>query len=353
MPRRFHYVDLLRGLSALAVLVCHYRWFFARGVGDWRADAPLPLYSFLWPLYEHGGLAVQMFWVLSGFVFTVAYGAKGVTARAFWVHRVARLYPLHLLTLLVMAALETFSLYHFGHWTIEPNNDLPHFALHLFFASNWFTMEPSFNGPIWSVSVEVLIYFAFLLYMARAGLNLLAAIGLAIVGAAIALATESSLAQCLSLFFAGVTIGILTPRAHQRLGKLLLPVAGLLVLAAAAIGFAAHLAGQGIHIHTLMIYAGTPAALALFIALDLNYQLPNRFHWIGLSTYSVYLWHVPLIVAAMMAFDLTPILPNPFTLLAFVSIVAGVSVLSYRWIEAPAQRWVRSRARTWQFGSRH
>ena len=76
-PPRFAYVDLIRGLSALIVLVCHYRWFFAQGVRDWRKDAPLPLYDWLWPIYDHGGIAVQMFWILSGFVFTLAYGAQG------------------------------------------------------------------------------------------------------------------------------------------------------------------------------------------------------------------------------------------------------------------------------------
>jgi peptidoglycan/LPS O-acetylase OafA/YrhL len=36
------------------------------------------------------------------------------------------------------------------------------FAYQLFLASNWFRSEYySFNAPIWSVSVEILIYFAF------------------------------------------------------------------------------------------------------------------------------------------------------------------------------------------------
>ncbi|MCY7280846.1 MAG: acyltransferase family protein [Sphingomonas bacterium] len=126
----------MRGLSALVVLVCHYRWFFAREVRDWRSDAPLPFYDWLWPIYDHGGVAVQMFWILSGFVFMVAYGGKGqsLDQREFWVHRLARLYPLHLATLAVVAALQIVSVQLTGRWTVEGNNDLPHFVAQLFFA---------------------------------------------------------------------------------------------------------------------------------------------------------------------------------------------------------------------------
>ena len=42
------------------------------------------------------------------------------------------------------------------------NNDLPHFVLQLFLASDWAGRSDwSFNGPIWSISVEILVYALF------------------------------------------------------------------------------------------------------------------------------------------------------------------------------------------------
>jgi peptidoglycan/LPS O-acetylase OafA/YrhL len=349
---RYHYVDLLRGLAALAVVICHYRWFYAQGVADWRGDVDLPLYSLLWPIYENGGLAVRLFWALSGFVFVVAYGqhSKNLSARTFWVHRFSRLYPLHLLTLLVVAALQILSLRLYGQWTIEPNNDLPHFLLQLAFASNWFTIDPSFNGPIWSVSIEVLIYFVFLLYLKRLGLHLGAAIGLAVAGGALAIITDNLVAQCLCLFFVGVVIAIVAPEIRR-----LLPLAAAGVIATLLLGVVLYWLGKAYLNYALAAYVGCPAILTLFVALDREIRpLRANWHWIGLSTYSTYLWHLPLIMALKIVWgDWIPaFLPNPLVLCLWVAVVAVIGVVSYRHFEAPMQdrlrRTLRSRPRSSQ-----
>ena len=61
--QRYHYVDLLRGMAAIVVLISHYRWFYASSVGDWQNGIGqiLPFYSALWPIYEYAHLAVPMF----------------------------------------------------------------------------------------------------------------------------------------------------------------------------------------------------------------------------------------------------------------------------------------------------
>lgn len=52
-----------------------------------------------------------------------------------------------------------------GHWQIYGNNDLRHFGLQLVMSSNWTTLSRglSFNGPIWSVSLELVAYGLFLI----------------------------------------------------------------------------------------------------------------------------------------------------------------------------------------------
>ena len=59
-------------------------------------------------------------------------------------------------------------------------HDFYHFVLQFFFISSWgFEDGPSFNGPIWSVSIEIFIYGIFFLSVLLVFINLRA---LALVG---------------------------------------------------------------------------------------------------------------------------------------------------------------------------
>lgn len=58
-------------------MICHYRWFYERIPGVFAQDVSLPAERFLWPAYEYGGLAVPLFWILSGFLFGIAYARFG------------------------------------------------------------------------------------------------------------------------------------------------------------------------------------------------------------------------------------------------------------------------------------
>jgi len=52
-----------------------------------------------------------------------------------------------------------------GNLFLERYHDSYHFVLHLFLASNWgFQKGHSFNTPVWSVSVEVLLYALFFVF---------------------------------------------------------------------------------------------------------------------------------------------------------------------------------------------
>ena len=78
---KFVMLDGLRGVAAIAVVLFHRRWWFAED-GDFLQHAPL---------------AVDFFFLLSGFVIAYAYEAKlnaGMSFRRFLVKRLIRLYPL-------------------------------------------------------------------------------------------------------------------------------------------------------------------------------------------------------------------------------------------------------------------
>jgi peptidoglycan/LPS O-acetylase OafA/YrhL len=79
MPKRFLALDGLRGVCAIAVLLNHCDDFFRKG-----------------PLILHGALAVDVFFVLSGFVIALTYEKKldaGGKAGTFLFSRARRLFP--------------------------------------------------------------------------------------------------------------------------------------------------------------------------------------------------------------------------------------------------------------------
>ena len=105
-----------------------------------------------------------MFWAISGFVFAFVYlnREKNINGKKFFVNRFSRLYPLHLATLLIVTLLQIVNYNSAGSFQIYQMNDLYHFFLHIFFISGWgFENASSFNAPIWSVSIELIIYILF------------------------------------------------------------------------------------------------------------------------------------------------------------------------------------------------
>ncbi len=157
----FYTVDLFRGLAAILILVWHYHHFYLYGLNTHIWDYSIqPFYTTFKFFYHQGFWLVSFFWVISGFVFAYVYLKTKPTLKDFMLHRFSRLYPLHLITLVAIALLQFSSIAVLGYYQIFDNSDLYHFISHLWFASYWQAgAEYSYNAPIWSVSVEIFIYF--------------------------------------------------------------------------------------------------------------------------------------------------------------------------------------------------
>ncbi len=125
-------------------------------------------------MINNGYVMVDLFFVLSGFVIYRAYHGRinsGKELLKFQLLRLGRLYPVHILFLLV------FLIFEFGKYLaatklgiVSPNstpfanNDFVAFIKNLFLVQAVFPNQTlTFNNPAWSISVEFYTYFIFAL----------------------------------------------------------------------------------------------------------------------------------------------------------------------------------------------
>jgi peptidoglycan/LPS O-acetylase OafA/YrhL len=339
-------LELLRFLAAFAVLVFHYRHF------AFVADTPigliqdrLPLYRLLHIFYDYGPYAVHVFWCISGFIFFWKYrdaiADRSLDGWKFFVLRFSRLYPLHIATLLFVAALQPLYFNLNGYFFVYQNNDLTHFLLQLLMASNATIQSAlSFNGPIWSISVEVLVYFFFfmILLVTRSWL-------LNLVVIAISLMVPGQVADCFAFFYAGglaaMARQVATSSVHARAAESAGWLAIIVFLLAAWQFTDGHLESMGF----LVLLIGTPM---LLYCLSRDIVLPTPLQKVveaaGNMTYSSYLLHFPFQLAAVLGFTFVRA-PIPLYDSTFFGLFIGTTLLAayltYRYFEAPAQRLIR------------
>ncbi len=122
---------------------------------------------FLSGFFEKGYLGVDFFFILSGFILTHVYLPSvqngSFQAHAFMIRRIARIYPLHFITLLVMAGVY-FTPLQWGAQAILPPEATPirSFFYNLLMIHGWGVDDDlSFNRPSWSISAEWFAYLCF------------------------------------------------------------------------------------------------------------------------------------------------------------------------------------------------
>ncbi|WP_206542414.1 acyltransferase family protein [Sphingomonas sanguinis] len=350
-PPRYTYLDLVRGLAAFSVILVHYRWFYATAPGDWGTSfsSTMPLRDILRPFYDHGGFAVQLFWLLSGAVFVIRYGGAPFDSKRFWIWRFARLYPLHIATLLLITAIQLVSLHITGRTTVYGNFDLYHFALQLVMASAWgLERGDSFNAPIWSVSVEILIYIVFFAYARTMRPTLARQLLMALVFSLIWIMLRSRWAQCGSLFFLGGALPLALV-VGEKIASRLARLVAFSVFPVTCIALWTVSTRLEIYVPDIAYYYTLlPSLMVTTLACDATMPaLPHGMRWIGGSTYATYLMHMPILIAMKIVLDLRAdrldILASPVMLLVYASTVIGTAVLVHRLFERKMQHAIQRR----------
>ena len=337
---RVYTLEVLRFFAALTVFFGHYVHFYM------YFSIPHEKGIFFRINNPYGDLAVPIFFMISGAIFIHTYFYKIYCGEMgfirFMQKRFARLYPLHFLTLIMVALLQATLLSTTHSYFIYKYNDIKNFFLNLLFISHWgFQDGYGFNGPVWSVSHEIFLYICFFavclfsgLVRARGKLFFFACIVIAILERV----TDNFLARSAFDFFVGATLYVvleaLLNTSFGRLWRLLL--VGLFISSLFALN---HFLIK----HGLPYGALGPALLVSCLTFDFIIRFdPDSWFckissFIGNISYSTYLLHFPVQLCFLLfsIFIIKLDFSNTMVLFAYVMSVMFVSVISYEFFEKP------------------
>ncbi|MEJ2793941.1 acyltransferase [Iodobacter sp. LRB] len=345
-------LEVLRFIAAFSVLIWHYQHF-----SSMTSSSSIfiinrqPFYGLLSFLYNYGFYAVQIFWGLSGYIFFWKYRdlltGKKITGKMFFILRFARIYPLHFATLIFVFILQLIYFMKSGEYFIYKNNDSFHFILQLVMASNWgFESGSSFNGPIWSVSVEVFVYFVFYFVLRAFGPS--AWVNVAIIllcGLSTIIKVHSSIFLCLAFFYTGGLTAIIVRKLDSYGGRNVSYVISCIYVLIVPFIFSKmnFFDSQSRNFIFLLLYL----PMVLFI-LSGNYVIHPRMskgvEIAGNMTYSSYLIHYPIQLVIVLFCILykkeIPFYSNVFFLF-FIFITFFCSYFIYKYFEFPMQSYFR------------
>lgn len=170
MKRKYYNIELLRFLSSIAVVLYHYKtiFYWSKGIINYeRLSNELPFNYLIDTFYNFGNYGLNIFFIISGFVFATTYFDRNydIRIKEFFLNRFSRLYPLHFIILIFFVVFNFFDKNFLDiHFNLEKNVfiDVYHFILNLFFIHSWgFEKGYSYNTPSWSISVEIGLYIMF------------------------------------------------------------------------------------------------------------------------------------------------------------------------------------------------
>jgi peptidoglycan/LPS O-acetylase OafA/YrhL len=337
-------LDGLRGIAAVGVMIFHFNYFFL------PQAALTSMLPFMRSILDHAYLGVDLFFLMSGFVMAHVYGQKlSSNWRAHWrdfaTVRFARIYPLFVLTTLVMVV--THALAHIPlSWISFSSRSL---ALQPLLLQEWGGL--SWNYSSWSISTEAAAY-TFFVFSAGALVTgkyprVIAAICVAIL-AALCIKHGGRLhlftgVPALLRTIAEFSLGALLYRAHlaAKTSSGIWPA--LLAVVCVVLAALTRWDITTVGVFAYLIYYGADATTLLARLLS---SAPATA--IGAGSYSIFLWHAPAHYAVMAMFsayghptETLDVTTARLLMLATMLAVVCLSALTFNCFEVPARRLIR------------
>lgn len=279
-----HELDSLRGLAAILVVLYHIPFFFGG-----------TLHAF--SIIHHGYLAVDLFFVLSGFVIFNAYGERIQNLTQlfeFQFLRFGRLYPVHItifcLFLIIDIAKDGSAFF---------DSILNRIAIfnHLFLTQSINPINAPirfFNAPAWSISAEFFTYFIFAVLIFLSGRLKKFSLLMLFIGSGYVFITMDTgfvftdLIRCVT----GFSLGCLTAILNQRL-QVSLPRFSPFVIFIGIIILLIYATHRAID-QMMMMFLSATLILSITKSKASYFKGLLRlswFVWLGSISYAVYMCH--------------------------------------------------------------
>ena len=339
------HVDLLRFVASAGIVYHHSHEFFYDP--QIRAEALSTAFGFT--------AFVDLFFVISGFIIAYIYSDKICSLKQFFrfmQRRVARLAPLHWLTLALSILLFWQGLKFGFHPKYTPSFEMKcimdtAFLLHAVLPCHFNGQSLYFNGQSWSISIEMIMYlaFPFFVMLSIRRRNAPFVIGGIVLGGIFLdeLTGGPSYLQAHPVLRAlpSFLFGIGLYHCRSTLAAIPAPAAFLALMLIILIGVMSN--GATADLVLVFVYLTATAA----IAADMRGNPTNfvkKMAPLGQMTYSIYLWHGLFIMVVLNAlgdqFLHLSGVPMIFLVGLCYSLIAAFSYLSFMFFETPARRWV-------------
>jgi peptidoglycan/LPS O-acetylase OafA/YrhL len=325
----------LRGVAAVWVFLFHL-------------DLARPLFPPVlhqWLAIGRGYIAVDLFFVLSGFVLALTYRGPFLSRPFmsaypdFLLRRVARVMPLNAAIVGLLAVTAWFGPSSVGDsfaaarnpWTVIAN---------ILLIQDW-GLAPSIDKPSWSVSVEMAVYLAYPLLLALAWSRrfwiILLLAGMAslywLVRTELGVVSQGLLIGDFTRGFADFSFGLLCFRAFES--GAVPSVVGRFDLVIVSAFWAAVVFSP-----TDLLPILVCPAVILSLAMErgpVAWLLGLRpLNYLGRISYSIYLVHY----CVLCGLSLLPIRASGLYGAAALSLTLAISAVTFRWVERPARRWI-------------
>jgi peptidoglycan/LPS O-acetylase OafA/YrhL len=326
MREKLQFLDGLRGLAAMYVMIGHSRWLLWEGYTEGYLKHPEQYTAFgkflvyFLSLFTFGHEAVLFFFVLSGLVIHLKYSVKlksdsnyRFEFSSYFIKRVKRIYPPLIFAILITTILDLtgwyfgFSIY--SHLTsnnsingiVFGDMTLKTLAGNLVLVMDAITPVWGTNGPLWSLKYEWWFYMLYplLFYLNKRNISWsFAAVSLLFVASFVAPAGTFLIVVQISSYLFSWWIGciiadMMTKRINVRMSLFSL----FTLVFPALIMFRKALFNQVIE-DTLWA-VGFGGMIILLLHVRNNYSELNalsKLKWLGDCSYTLYVTHFPLLV---------------------------------------------------------
>jgi len=343
------YLDILRVIAALVVFAGHCTQF-------WYPEA-------FHAMMKAGHDAVVVFFVLSGFVIAFSTLAKNRGAKSYVLARLSRLYsvvlPALVLTALLLVAGGNLNPAFYDE--ISRGYEAKRFILSTFFLQeSWrLSASPPTNAPLWSLGYE---FWYYAIFGAAVFIKPLRARILTIV--AMALIVGYKVLLLMPIWLLGVALyrfggRITLPKSVARIG-FFSALFGFFALASSVPDFPVHHGFEPFYysgafltdfLNGILLTATIWFFDQGFGDIEVNIPLERAVKWVADHTFSLYLFHFPLVVfaTAVIKWDRSQPIETGLVVAGILGVIFVLSTLT----ESKRRLWHSGLTKVWELMSGH